>query len=136
MSSLIEKLKDLVNGSEMARFEKTIMLGHIERWLQDDLNKEEDRSLVQQVTNEKCLSEILISTDHVKIYTVSGKDEWSIKYPYRSIFLNQQGIWQRSTTVSPSLDSAYLVYLEKKHLGQNSQFADFACKMLDIKTED
>ena len=31
-------------------------------------------------------------------------------------------------------DIAYLIGLEKKYLGDNSQFVKFACKMLEIKS--
>lgn len=79
-----------------------------------------------------------MSNDDVKIYTVrpKEKDDWETKYPYRSIVKNKDGKWTRSCTVSPTLDIAYLVYLENKHLGLNSQFSEFAMKMLGIKIED
>ena len=43
--------------------------------------------------------------------------------------------WQRVNTVSPSLDVAFLCYLESKYLDANSRFTDFALKMLEIKIE-
>ena len=85
----------------------------------------------------KNLDEVVLSNDDVKIYTVrpKEKDDWDTKYPYKSIFKNKKGKWERSCIVSPSLDTAYLAYLESKYLGNNSKFTDFAIKMLEIKIE-
>jgi len=44
--------------------------------------------------------------------------------------------WQRVNTVSPTLDTAFLCYLESKYLDANSRFTDFALKMLEIKIEE
>lgn len=128
----IEKIKELVNNSELPQLQKYIMNGFIERAKEEQERKREDRQLIEQVANEKKLSEVIFSNDEVKIYTVFGKDEWSIKYPFRSIYIGKKGTWERNNTVSPNLDLAYLVYLQYKHLGQNSQFVDFAMKMLEI----
>lgn len=131
-----EKLKELVNNSDKPQMQKNVMIGLITRAEQEENAKQETRQLIEQVTNRNNISEIIISTNEVKIYTVNGKDDWDIKYPYRSIFVNKKGVWERATTVSPSLDIAYLIYLQHKHIGINSQFADFAIKMLDINIED
>jgi hypothetical protein len=69
------------------------------------------------------------------INTYCSNDEWDIKYPFRSIYLSKKGTWERTNTVSQSFDLAFLVYLQYKHLGLNSQFVDFAMKMLEIPNE-
>ena len=130
-----EKLKDFVNNSELSILQKNLLNGFIDRAKDEQQRKREDRMLIEQVANEKYVSEIILSTDDVKIYTISGNDDWAIKYPYRSIYLNKNGAWARSNTVSPNLDLAYLVYLQNRHLGLNSQFVDFAMKMLEITCE-
>ena len=96
-----------------------------------------DRELISQVAKEDKdkLLEVVLSTDEVKVYTVSGKDEWDIKYPFRSIYA-EKGTWKRSSTVSPTFDIALIVYLQNKYLGLNSQFVEFAMKMLEISLED
>ena len=123
-----EKIKEFVNNSELSQLQKNVMNGFIDRAKEEQERKREDRQLIEQVANEKKLSEVILSTDEVKIYTVSGKDEWDTKYPFRSIYLTKTGIWARTNTVSPSFDLAFLVYLQYKHLGLNSQFVDFAMK--------
>ena len=40
---------------------------------------------------------------------------------------------KRSSCVYPTLDEAILHYLEMKHLGSNSQFVEFASRMLNIR---
>ena len=130
-----EKIKEFVNNSELPQLQKNVMNGFIDRAKDEQEKKREDRQLINQVANEKKLSEVVLSTDEVKIYTVSGKDKWDIKYPFRSIYVGKKGTWERSSTVSPNLDLAYLVYLQYKHLGLNSQFVDFAMKMLEIPNE-
>lgn len=127
-----DKLKELVNNSELSQVQKNIMNGFVQRASDAQDKKSEDRLLIEQVAHEKHLSQIVLSTDEVKIYTVNGSDKWDIENPYRSIFVGKKGTWERSGMVSPSLDTAFLVYLQTKHLGFNSQFADFAIKMLEI----
>lgn len=129
-----EKIKEFVNNSELSQLQKNVMVGFIDRTNQEEQKKREDRKLIEQVACEKKLSEIMLSTDEVKIYTVYGKDEWEIKYPFRSIFLSKMGVWERNVVVAPSFDVALLIYLERKYLGDNSQFAKFASKMLEIKS--
>jgi hypothetical protein len=130
-----DKIKELVGNSELPQIQKNMLIGFINRANEEQEKKTEDREFIEEIAKEKKISEIILSTDEVMIYTVYGKEDWDIKYPYRSIYKNSKGVWERSNTVSPSLDTAYLVYLEKKHLGLNSQFVDFALKMLEIKLE-
>jgi hypothetical protein len=129
---MMDKLLDLVIGSDLPQLQKNMLLGFISRAKDDEIRKREQRVLVEQVASEKKVSDIILATDEVIIYTVSGAGEWELKYPFRSIFVNARGAWERCETVSPSLDLAYLVFLQKKHLGSNSQFVDFAMKMLEI----
>ena len=132
---VIEKIKELVDSSEPSQLQKRLINGFIKRVKDKQEEEREDRQLIEQVANEKKLSEVILSTDEVKIYTVSGKDEWDAKYPFRSIYVSKKGTWERCSTVSPNLDLAYLVYLQHKHLGLNSQFVDFAMKMLEIPND-
>lgn len=131
-----EKIKEFVNNSELPQLQKNVMNGFIDRAKKEQERKDEDRQLIEQVANEKKLSEVVLSTDEVKIYTVSGKDEWDIKYPYRSICLSKKGTWERIHIISPTFDLAFLIYLQYKHLDLNSQFVHFAVKMLGIEIED
>jgi len=131
-----DRINELINESEYPKLQKHLMNGFIYRAKVEQDRKNEDRLLIEQVANVKRLSEVVLSTDDVKIYTVSGKDEWDIKYPFRSIYLDAKGTWKRSSTDSPSFDIAFLVYLQYKHLEPFSQFVDFAIKMLEIKIED
>lgn len=131
-----ERLIRLIEADEHNnQLQKNILKGFVLRAEQNETERRKDRELIEEVANIKNLSEVVLSTEDLKIYTIYGKDEWDIKYPYRAIFL-ENGKWLRTNTVSPSLDIAFLVYLEKKYLGSNSQFADFALKMLDIKIEE
>lgn len=130
-----DKLKEFVNSSELPQFQKNAMNGFIDRAKERQEQNREDGQLIEQVAHEKNLSEVIFSNDEVKIYRVSGNNEWDIKYPYRSIYVGSRGAWERSNTVSPNLDLAFLVYLQHKYLGYNSQFVDFAIKMLGIELE-
>ena len=130
-----EKIKEFVSNSELPQLQKNVMYGFIDRAKYEQERKSEDRKLIEQVANEKKLSEVILSTDEVKIYTVIGKSEWDILYPFRSIYLNKKGNWERVNTVSPNFDLAFLTYLQYKCLGSNSQFVDFAMKMLEIPND-
>lgn len=133
-----EKIKELIENSDMLKIQKNHALGFINRIEKDEAQKTEVLHLIQQITNEKNIVEVLYSSDEVKIYsvyTIHGKDEWVVKFPIRSIYLDKNGVWKKSCTVSPNFDVAFLDYLEKKYLGNNSQFMSFAIKMLEMKIE-
>ena len=129
-----EIIKQLIEESNHTSLFKTIANKYIDG-TEDLLSiKRKNRELIETVAREKHLLDILYASDEVIFYTVYGSDEWSIKYPVRSIYKNDKGNWERCATVAPTMDTAYLVYLENK---QNAiGFADFALKMLDIKLED
>ncbi len=129
----ISKIISLIEESDLSANQKATFSGMLERFNAQEKEQRADLDLIQAVAHEIPL-DIIISTNELKIYTVSGKKVWDLKYPYRIIFLTPIGTWQKSSTVSPSLDVAFIIYLEKKHLGLNSQFVQFAMKMLDIKT--
>jgi hypothetical protein len=131
---IIEKLKELVSNSDLKPYQKNSMAGFIARAKAYEEANMSDVVLIEQIVKGTKYPDVIISTDEVKIYRVSGTDEWSVKYPYRSIFL-KDGRWMRSDTVSPTLEIAMLVYLEKKYDGDNSQFTSFAMRMLRIKAD-
>ena len=128
-----KKLEELVNESNLVPRFKLQYLGFIANAREVFQKEKEIRDLIEQVANVKRLSEVILSTDEVIIYTVNGKDEWDIKYPFRSIYKNKDGKWIRVDTVSPTFDTAFVYYLEYKYLGLNSRFTDFALKMLEIE---
>lgn len=129
-----DKINEIIRtNTDLNQMTKNVMLGFIARCAERDEQRQYDRQLINEVTRENKLDEVILSANDVKIYTVSGNDEWDIKYPYRSIYLNtKDNKWHACHTVSPTLDMAYLVYLQNKHLGANSQFVDFAIKMLEM----
>ena len=129
------KLEDLINDSDMNQLQKNVSLGFISQAKESEEQKRNLRKLVEETTNVKNLDTIVLSTEEVIIYTVRNGDEWDIKYPFRSIYFDGEK-WQRVNTVSPSLDVAFLCYLECKYLDVNSRFTDFALKMLEIKIEE
>lgn len=129
-----ENIKRLIAESDNNTLFKTIANRYIDG-VEDMLSTRSlNRELVETVAREKHLLDILYASDEVIFYTVYGNDEWSIKYPVRSIYKNDKGNWERCATVAPTMDTAYLVYLEDKQKARG--FADFALKMLDIKLED
>jgi len=131
-----EKIKSIIENSDMVKMQKNIAIGFITRAEMREKENSEDRLLIEQVSREKHISEVLYTTDKVKIYSVNGKNEWGIKYPIRSIFLNKKDTWERSCTVSPDFDTAFLCYLEKRHIGDNTDFTFFALRMLGIELEE
>jgi len=132
-----DKIKEFIENSDLNTLQKNIFTGFLDRMEQIENTRIEDRTLIEQVANEKHLSEVLFSNDEVKIYSIfPSKNDWDVKFPIRSIFINEKGVWQRSCTVSPNFDIAYLVYLEKKYLGENSQFVEFSMKMLGIEIDN
>ena len=129
-----EKIKQLIEESNHTSLVKTLANKYIDGLEEMLSTRSLNRELVETVAREKHLLDILYASDEVIFYTVYGNDEWSIKYPVRSIYKNDKGNWERCATVAPTMDTAYLVYLENKQDARG--FADFALKMLDIKLED
>lgn len=127
-----EKLNELVEKSDLNQIHKNIMKGFIQRAEEWQTERTDERALIELIANEKRLDEVVVSTPEFKIYTVAKGNPWDEKFPYRVIFLDESGKWVSLHTVSPSVDSALLVYLEYKYAGPNSQFALFAHKMLDM----
>ena len=136
-TKIIDKLKHLcAEDKTLTKVHKIIIDAFIDRADEQETSRIKTQQLIESIAHEKHILDIVLSTDDVKIYTVGGKDEWEIKYPYRCIILDKNGKWKRCSTVSPTFDIALLVYLQNKHIGENSQFADFAIKMLNINLED
>lgn len=132
-----DKLEELIDNSDLNKLQKNVTKGFILRAKDNEEKRQEDRDLIEQVANVKNLAEVVLSTDEVKIYTVFRmKDVGNEKYPFRAIYLDKDRVWRRVNTVSPNLDTAYIVYLEYKYLDANSRFTDFALKMLEIKIEE
>lgn len=129
-----EKLNDLIENSDWAPIQKTVFKGFVSRCEEDHKKELEVKELIKKVSCQENISEVILSTDDVKIYTITGNKDWDKKYPYRVIYF-RDGKWHRCSTVSPNLDIAYLVYLKYKHLGGNSQFVEFVAKMLEIKID-
>lgn len=129
-----ENIKQLIEESDSNALFKKVANRYIDGAENIFSIERKNRELVETVAREKQILDILYASDEVIFYTVYGNDEWSVKYPVRSIYKNNKDNWERCATVSPTMDTAYLVYLENK---QNAiGFADFALKMLDIKLED
>ena len=131
-----DKLSELVNNSELSQLQKNLMLGFIANAMEAKNKNSIDRKLIEEKAGINNISEVLLSNDDVKIYKVTGKEEWEVKYPYRSIYCDKKGVWRSTNMVSPSFDVAFIVYLEAKYLDSNSKFSDFALKMLEIKIEE
>lgn len=129
-----EIIKQVIEESNHTSLAKTLANKYIDGLEEMLSTRSLNRELVETVAREKHLLDILYASDEVIFYTVYGNDEWSIKYPVRSIYKNNKGNWERCATVAPTMDTAYLVYLENKQDARG--FADFALKMLDIKLED
>ncbi len=132
--SIIEKLNKLVDKSEFSPLEK-LQAGRFLHQSNNLVKLEKCQiDLVEIIAGQKTKIEIIIySGEDVIIYKVIPKDSehWDTKYPYRYIILKNKK-WSRGTTVSPDFNSCFLYYLEEKHLGLNSQFAEFAMKMLGV----
>lgn len=132
----MKKLIELIKNSDLPRIQKLATKGFVERNQEREDKEREERKLIKLISDNDNVSEILYSTDEVKIYSIHGKGEWDIKYPIRSIYRNEKGDWRRTVEASSDFDTAFLGYLQKKYLGSNTDFVYFACKMLGIKTED
>ena len=129
------KIEELIDNSDLTVLNKNLLSNFVFRAKEEKQERIKVINLIEVIARVKHLEGVAIATEEIIIYKILGKDDWDIKYPYRVIFL-ENGKWLKTNTISPSLDVAFLVYLEKKYLGYNSQFTDFALKMLGIKIEE
>lgn len=135
MNSL-ELLNDLIEKTELPSMQKRRLKGLVQFAHEEKEQSQIDRKFVEETASEKHLVDIVLKTDSIIIYAVYGSDDWAVKYPYRSIYLNKKHQWQRCGTVSHSLESAFLIAIGERQLGGNSNFYSFAAKMLELETPE
>ena len=131
-----DKLKSLIETSELNQMQKNIHLGFVARAEDYENNNAEVRELIKIITNEKKSFGVVLSSDEIKMYEVlNSNDEWDIKYPFRCIYFDGKN-WKGLNTICDTKDNCYLMYIGEKYLGGNNQFGDFAMKMLEIKVKE
>lgn len=131
MTRAAENIQELIENSTLPYHQKLLAKGFVERADGDLGEFSEVVKLITDVAHEKSVKDIILSTDEVKIYTVPSLDVFDMTNPYRAIYLKDDQ-WVRCYQVSPTFDRMMLIYLGEKHGGLNSQFCNFAEKMLDI----
>lgn len=125
-------IKALVYNSGMPRMRKIVVINFLNA-AEDDTNARNALfNLIKEISREKTIGDIFLSTDDVKIFTVISKDPFTKDHPFRIITL-KNGVWTRCAVVSRTLDEALLVYFSAKYLGENSAFVSFASKMLGME---
>lgn len=129
----IDKINQLIEESDMIQMHKNISKGFIFRAKENEDKRSEVRDLINTVYNKCTLEDIPIMTKELIVFKVLGRkdDKWDTEYPYRAIFFKDNK-WNRIHTVCTSVDEVLLVYLGEKYLGGNSQFTNFAMKMLEM----
>ncbi len=134
-----DKINQLIEDSDMNQMQKNVSKGFIFRAKENEDKRAEVRDLIEKTYSKCTVEDIPLITDELIVFKIIGRkgDDWDTKYPYRSIFF-QDNKWNRVHTVCTSVDEAFLTYLGEKYLGSNSEFTDFAMKMLGMnsKTEE
>lgn len=128
-----EKIKELISNSDILNIQKNVLIGFIGRAEERENEILEIKKLIESTSYKQQVDEILLSTDEVKIFTIIPKNDWDRDALYRSIIKRPDGNWTSVAHVARSLDEALLIYLQYKYLGLNSQFTDFAERMLEMK---
>lgn len=128
----MKELTDLIENSQLKPIQKMRAQGLVELGTKSLSKIEADTKIIANFTGE-IVEEVILSTNDVKIYKIVSKpdDEWTTKYPYRFVFMGKIN-WRRGSTVCVTFDECLLSYLAAKHDGENSQFANFAMKMLSL----
>jgi len=132
------KIKDLIEKSELNQMQKNIAKGFIDRATAFEEENKQTVDLIKSLEYKlHSIKKVCIKTENYIIYqlTPNEKDEWSIKYPFRSIIKSKDN-WFKTSMVSHNIDVAVLVALQELYLGANSDFADFSMKILEIPQLD
>lgn len=122
----------LIDDSEFGQIQKNVMKGFIQR--ADDMY--EEMSQFKKVVEEhekRSFRPVTYTEDFIIYEIINSKEEWDVKYPFRLLFRNKTGNWEKIHTVCDTVDNAMLAYLGRKYTGLNSQFSEFAMKMLGIE---
>jgi len=126
-----EFIENLIDNSDKNTLQKNILIGFVRRSAEAENNRTLDIELIQKISSCEKIQEVLLSTEDLKIYKVCGKRESDISHPFRSIF-KKDDKWHNTFEVSPTLDTAFLAYLNSKY-ANNGDFSVYAVRMLDIK---
>jgi len=129
---MIEKLKELIENSNLSKIERIKMLAFITKAAKEQEAETEITTIIGYVSEEKVES-VLLKTEDFIIYSKRNDRAFENEYPIRSIYNDGLGVWRRNPCVNDNFDKAMLKCLEMKYLGYNSQFTEFACKMLGIE---
>jgi len=129
---MIEKLKELIENSNLSKIERIQMVAFITKAAKEQEAETETTTLIGYVSEEKVDSVLLKTADFI-IYSKRNDRAFENEYPIRSIYKDALGVWRRNSSVNNNFDRAMLKCLEMKHLGYNSQFTEFASKMLGIE---
>jgi hypothetical protein len=130
---MIEKLKELIENSNLSEIEKSQMVEFVTKSDVEEKIKTKDKFLIE-TTTEHDVDNILFACDYFIIYTKRNDSFFEDGYPVRSIYRDNRGFWSKSISINNNFDRAMLKCLEMKHLGYNSEFTEFACKMLGIES--
>ena len=128
---MIEKLKELIENSNLSKIERIQAVAFITKAAKEQEAETETINLIEDISEEKVDNVLLLIAEDFIIYT--RRNNKANQYPIRSIYRNNEGFWKRNPCVNDNFDRAMLKCLEMKHLGYNSEFTEFACKMLVIE---
>jgi hypothetical protein len=132
-----EIIINIIEKSDLNQVQKNVSKGIINRLYSINEKEKIAREIVEKLTKEKYF-EVVLQTEDVIIYKISdSKSDWDKKYPYRFVYKtfnsdHKEFFFVNSSIVSPTIDIAYISYLEHKYLNPNSHFTVFAMKMLNI----
>ncbi len=115
---------------EMSPFGKAFFLNKAEKY--EELQNEKKEVLDEMYRNGANHQVVVIIEDIAIVENYSNSD-----FPHAPFTMSlknkETGKWRHSSHYFGSVDEAILGAMGHKYLGQNSQFADFASKMLGIK---
>lgn len=134
---MVENLSEVdidTKFAELPRHAKE-RLFYREAWAQEQSDKEQFIRDVFSDDRSSGVSEIVWLSDEiqiVKVYSYARKNgERVTEYSWKAFVDKREISW-----LMPDMESAFLKALEIKYLGLNSQFTEFACKMLGKKLWD
>jgi hypothetical protein len=133
---MTEKLKEILEESTLGKLQKNVVLGTLKRAFEEQGQRLFDIGFIRTISKQENISEIVFSDEGIKIYKVraranASEENWDVKYPYRFIYL-KDGKWEGGQLASPTFETCFLNFLSEKYQGNNSQFAQFAVKMLEM----
>jgi len=128
---LIDKVQDaLAQDENFNPFERAMAIGSMKRDEETANAFHASAEIIKPFIGRRVgIEDIIVDLEDVKIFKVANKSYEENPY---SFIIKVNDEWRGGNQYGVTFDEVLLLYLQVKHIGYNSDFANFAKKMLEF----